>query len=168
MYLITVMMFTVACAKNDSSDDRISEDTANPTPQIDNPTPPSDGTASISKVSVSGDESNYIFSVEVKSPDLGCNQYADWWEVISEEETLIYRRILAHSHVNEQPFTRSGGAVGITKDQIVYVRVHMNNKGYGKLVYKGSVAGGFNQETLEVSFASELETTEPLPTGCAF
>ena len=114
------------------------------------------------------EEGNYTFSVEIRSPDLGCNQYADWWEVISEDGTLIYRRILAHSHVNEQPFTRSGGSVNITENQIVYVRAHMNNKGYGTVVFKGSIAGDFSENSLEASFASELASQEPLPGNCAF
>jgi len=87
---------------------------------------------------------------------------------VSEDGRLLYRRILAHSHVNEQPFTRSGSPVNIAKDEIVYIRAHMNNKGYGDVVFKGSVSAGFNQETLETTFASELETTAPLPNGCAF
>ncbi|MFD2562285.1 hypothetical protein [Aquimarina rubra] len=152
IYLFCVLIQVTACANNDNS---VTETDATTKAEVGN-------------VSVTGDENNYTFSVEIKSPDQGCNQYADWWEVISEEGTLLYRRILAHSHVNEQPFTRSGGPVNIAKDQIVYIRAHMNNKGYGNVVFKGSVSTGFSQETLEITFASELETTEPLPNGCAF
>ena len=57
--------------------------------------------ASVVSVSVSGNTNNYNFSVGVSSPDTGCNQYANWWEVITEEGTLLYRRILGHSHVSE-------------------------------------------------------------------
>lgn len=124
--------------------------------------------AEIVSVSVTGDENNYTFSVGIKSPDKGCNQYANWWEVVSEGETLLYRRILAHSHVNEQPFVRSGGPVAIDKDQVVYVRAHMNTSGYGEIVFKGSVASGFKEEKLNKTFAGQLETTAPLPSGCAF
>jgi len=67
--------------------------------------------ARVTKVTVSGEANNYNFSVTIASPDTGCDQYADWWEVFTEDGVLIYRRILAHSHVTEQPFTRSGGAV---------------------------------------------------------
>ncbi|MGY3794687.1 hypothetical protein [Aquimarina sp. 433] len=134
---------------------------------IDDPTPEPQN-ADVTNVTVTGEAGSYTFSVEIRSPDLGCNQYADWWEVISEDGTLVYRRILAHSHVNEQPFTRSGGPVAITLDQIVYVRAHMNNNGYGTIVYKGSVANGFTQDTLEASFANQLASEEPLPNNCAF
>ncbi|WP_298539903.1 hypothetical protein [uncultured Aquimarina sp.] len=144
-----------ACTKNDDS--AIETDISIP-----------EVTAGVTNVSVSEKEGSYTFSVEINSPDLGCNQYADWWEIVSEDQTLVYRRILAHSHVNEQPFTRSGGPVNITEDQTVYIRAHMNNKGYGDVVFKGSVSAGFSQQTLDISFASELETTAPLPNGCAF
>ena len=119
-------------------------------------------------VEVSGTEGNYTFSVNLKSPDLGCDQYADWWEVISLDEQLLYRRILGHSHVNEQPFTRSGGPVNINEDEEVYVRGHMNNLSYGSIVLKGTVANGFVKDTLAADFAKGLETAEPLPTNCAF
>ncbi|WP_298316886.1 hypothetical protein [uncultured Aquimarina sp.] len=156
--LICIIVFTIsasACSKDNDS----SIETDISIPEV---------TAGVTNVSVTGQEGNYTFSVEIKSPDLGCNQYADWWEIVSEDGRLLYRRILAHSHVNEQPFTRSGSPVNIAKDEIVYIRAHMNNKGYGDVVFKGSVSTGFNQETLETTFASELETTAPLPNGCAF
>jgi len=102
------------------------------------------------------------------SPDKGCDQYADWWEVVSENGDLIYRRILGHSHVDEQPFTRSGGAVDISKNQQVWVRAHMNNTGYGGLVMKGSVDAGFQITPWPDDFAEGVDKVEPLPTGCAF
>ncbi len=140
----------------------------NTTSMINVPDMNTDGLAEIISVSVSGKENDYTFSVGIKSPDTGCDQYANWWEVISEDGKLIYRRILGHSHVNEQPFVRSGGKVVITKDQKVYVRAHMNTSGYGTKVFKGSVANGFQESTLDETFANELETQQPLPSGCPF
>jgi hypothetical protein len=104
----------------------------------------------------------------VRSPDKGCNQYANWWEVLSENGELIYRRILGHSHVNEQPFTRSGGSVTISKDQVVIVRAHMNTSGYGTKTFKGSVSNGFTAFETEQNFANDLANQEPLPSSCAF
>ncbi len=127
-----------------------------------------DSVAKIVSVKTSGNENNYSFSVGVLSSETGCNQYADWWEVVSVEGKLIYRRILAHSHIDEQPFVRSGGNVDITKDQLVIVRVHMNNSGFSTLGFRGSVSSGFSEFKTEESFASELATQAPLPTGCAF
>lgn len=124
--------------------------------------------ASITAVEVSGDENAYTFNVSILSPDTGCEQYADWWEIIDLDGNLIYRRILGHSHVDEQPFTRSGSPVEISANLEVYIRTHMNNTGYSKNVQKGTVANGFSAIELDVEFAQVLAETNPLPSGCAF
>jgi len=157
IFCFPLVMYFMSCKDDDGS-------------MANTPAPITDQTtiAEVISVSVSGKEDEYTFSVGIKSPDTGCNQYADWWEVISEDEQLIYRRILAHSHVSEQPFTRSGGPVTIKRSQTIYIRAHMNNSGYGNVVYKGTVESGFNKSTLDKSFASQLETAQPLPNGCAF
>ncbi len=127
-----------------------------------------DSQAVIQNVMISGSEGDYSFNVEISSPDTGCDQYADWWEVFTIDSSLVYRRILSHSHVNEQPFSRSGGPIHINKDDIVVIRGHMNNLGYGSLILKGSVENGFAKDTLSISYASRLETTDPLPQDCDF
>jgi len=121
-------------------------------------------------VEVSGKDGSYHFSVKVSSPDKGCDQYANWWEVINLKGDLIYRRILAHSHVQEQPFTRSGGPVPVNKNDTVIVRVHMHPGGYGagKIGMKGTVSTGFNRILLEPGFATDTGTTGPQPQGCRF
>jgi hypothetical protein len=136
-------------------------------PTADDISPPSDQ-AEVLEVKVSGEAGVYNFSVTISSPDEGCNQYADWWEVISQDGELFYRRILLHSHVNEQPFTRSGGPVAIEADTIVLVRAHMNSGGYGSLAMQGSLEGGFEQVELSDDFAADLGETPPLPEGCNF
>ncbi len=156
IFCFPLIMYSTSCKEDNGT-------STNETPNID-----ATALAEIVSVVVSGEESKYTFNVGIKSPDKGCNQYADWWEVISEDGTLIYRRILAHSHVDEQPFVRSGGGVNSTKDQIVYVRAHMNTSGYGTKVFKGNVVNGFQESTLDKTFATTLETVEPLPNGCAF
>lgn len=124
--------------------------------------------AKIVSVTTSGNENKYNFNVEISSPDKGCSQYANWWEVTTESGDLIYRRILGHSHVNEQPFVRSGGSVKINKDQIVIIRLHMNNTGYSINAFKGSVSQGFKSFKTTNDFAIALENQSPQPTGCAF
>ena len=76
--------------------------------------------------------------------------------VITPDGKLLYRRILAHSHVNEQPFERSGGPIAIAPDETVIVRAHMHPSSYGTQAMQGSPANGF-----EV-------ITEPQPDPCAF
>lgn len=144
---------------------------SSPTPTAIPPTEgvslPSDQ-AEVLEVKVSGEAGAYSFSVTISSPDEGCNQYADWWEVISQDGELLYRRILLHSHVNEQPFTRSGGPAPIGADTIVLVRAHMHPGGYGSLAMQGSPEAGFEQVELSNDFALDLEETPPLPQGCDF
>jgi len=81
---------------------------------------------------------------------------------------LVYRRILSHSHVDEQPFTRSGGVVAVGADEFVYVRAHMNDAGYGDVVYSGTPRQELVPDTLPANFAASLAQKEPLPDGCDF
>jgi len=124
--------------------------------------------ADVTAVRVRGEPGAYEFEVEIKSLDVGCAQYADWWEVIDTDGKLIYRRLLEHSHADEQPFRRSGGPVPIASDTEVWVRAHMNTTGYGGTAFKGSAAAGFRRAALAPSFAADLARQSPLPEGCAF
>jgi len=125
-------------------------------------------TADVLSVQVTGSPGAYQFSVEVASPDTGCEQYADWWEVLTEQGELIYRRILTHSHVNEQPFTRAGGPVAIEADRVVIVRAHLHPAGYGGQSWMGTVQSGFVANELTPDFADGVEAEPPQPAGCDF
>lgn len=123
--------------------------------------------ADVLSVEVTGAPGAYRFAVEISSPDTGCDQYADWWEVFTDER-LLYRRILLHSHVGEQPFVRTGGPVDIETDTVVYVRGHMNTVGYGGKVMMGSVRDGFKPVEVEAGLRADLERIPPQPQDCAF
>ena len=123
--------------------------------------------ADVVSVTVSGEPRAYLFEVGVESPDLGCQQYADWWEVVGEDERLIHRRLLAHSHLSEQPFVRSGGPVMVAADTVVTVRAHMHPTGYGGTAFVGSVRDGFRAIDLPASFAADLADQPPRPPPCA-
>lgn len=153
--LLPALIFAFSCS---SSGEQIVDESNNQ----------NEGFADVTAVEVSGSEGDYTFRVELSSPDTGCDQYADWWEVISENGELIYRRVLLHSHVNEQPFTRSGGPVAIEAETGVWVRAHMNNSGYGGEAFFGSAEAGFEKKELSKEFAADPENREPLPDGCAF
>jgi hypothetical protein len=131
---------------------------------------PTTGTfADVLYVSTSGTQRAYSFAVTVSSPDTGCNQYANWWEVLSPQGALLYRHTLSHSHVLEQPFTRQGGPVPVWSWQTVIVRAHMSNVGYGGVAMRGSVLSGFEPAAdITEDFAPEVETQDPLPERCHF
>jgi len=112
-------------------------------------------------------DGSYTFGVEVDSPDKGCDQYANWWEILSADGKLIYRRLLAHSHTDEQPFIRDGGPVNIMPDSELIIRAHMHPSGYGGKAYKGSVDGGFVATDLPPSFAAEVLKQPPFADYCA-
>ena len=125
--------------------------------------------ADVVAVRTSGSPGAYSFAVTLESPDTGCDQYADWWEVITPDGELLYRRILAHSHVNEQPFTRSGGPVDVQATTRVIVRAHMNDAGYGGVAFSGSAEAGFAADaSVTAELAPRLAEEAPLPNGCAF
>jgi hypothetical protein len=124
--------------------------------------------ADVVGVRASGSPGAYRFSVTIRSADTGCAQYADWWEVVGADGRLLYRRVLLHSHADEQPFERAGGPVPIRSDTSVWVRAHMSTTGYAGVAFKGSVASGFAAATPAPGFAAAVATQPPLPDGCAF
>ena len=124
--------------------------------------------ADVIAVDVSGSEGSYTFAVTLSSPDTGCDRYANWWEVLDRDGNLIYRRILGHSRVDEQPFTRSGGPVDVAADQVVFVRAYMHPTGYGGIAFTGTAADGFQAAPELPSIDPGVESADPQPDGCAF
>jgi len=123
--------------------------------------------ADVLRVAAKGKPGAYAFAVTVKSPDRGCDRYANWWEVVSPDGRLLFRRVLMHSHPDEQPFTRPGGPVPISAEETVIVRAHFHPTGYGGAAMRGSVAKGFTAwSEAPPGFASELAREKPLPTEC--
>lgn len=81
----------------------------------------------------------WTFSVTVSHPDTGWDDYADGWDVVTPDGTVIkndptdsYTRVLLHPHENEQPFTRSQTGLVIPEgvDQVL-VRAHDLVDGFG-------------------------------------
>ena len=77
------------------------------------------GEADVTAVSVeAAGNGQWRFDVSVRHADTGWEHYANGWEVVGPDGTVLGKRVLAHPHVNEQPFTRSGLIdipAGITK-----------------------------------------------------
>ena len=66
-------------------------------------------------------------------------------------------------------FTRTGGPVPISADQVVLIRAHMSNAGYTGMVMRGSVADGFvPAPEIGADFATDVENQDPQPGDCAF
>jgi hypothetical protein len=73
----------------------------------------------------------YDFDVTVKSVDKGWSHYADAFEVLGPDGTVLGRRILYHPHETEQPFTRDLYGVKISAGiSHVTVRARHKPKGY--------------------------------------
>lgn len=67
-------------------------------------------------------DGTWSFDVTVVHADEGWDHYADAFDVLSLDGQLLSQRILAHPHVNEQPFTRSLGGV-VIDEQITQVKI---------------------------------------------
>jgi hypothetical protein len=76
--------------------------------------------------------------------------------------------MLSHSHVEEQPFVRSGQPVPVDAATVVWVRAHMHPSGYGGTAFRGSVQDGFQAADLPSSFAAILAEQPPKPQECRF
>ena len=101
------------------------------------------GEADVTEVIVThtGD-GTYKLDVTVRHADEGWKHYADKWDVIAPGGTVLGTRILAHPHVDEQPFTRSLAGVKIPEDiDEVTVRAHDLVHGYGGKTVKVTVPG---------------------------
>jgi hypothetical protein len=74
----------------------------------------------------------YSFNVTVSHTDQGWGHYADRWEIMAPDGYILAKRVLAHPHTDEQPFTRSLSGVKIPDgiDQ-VKVRAHDSVHAYG-------------------------------------
>jgi hypothetical protein len=74
----------------------------------------------------------YFFKVTVKHADEGWDHYANKWDVVAPDDTVLGTRTLYHPHVDEQPFTRSLSDVKIPATiTAVTVRAHDSVHEYG-------------------------------------
>jgi hypothetical protein len=84
----------------------------------------------------------WFFEVTVRHADDGWDHYADKWQVTGADGTVFGERILAHPHVDEQPFTRSQGGIRIPDGvREVTVRAQDSVHGWGGAEVKVVLAG---------------------------
>jgi len=90
------------------------------------------GPADVEAVSISTTASGqYRFSVTVRHADTGWDHYADRWEVLTLDGTLLGTRTLYHPHVDEQPFQRDLAGFAIPDNiTAVVVRAHDSVHGF--------------------------------------
>ncbi|MEM6304715.1 MAG: hypothetical protein AAF744_08350 [Pseudomonadota bacterium] len=70
----------------------------------------------IKNVSMKKSGETWSFDVTLMHGDTGWEDYADGWRVLDMNGKELGVRVLAHPHVNEQPFTRSLSGVKIPAD----------------------------------------------------
>ncbi len=72
------------------------------------------------------------FHVTVAHDDTGWDHYADKWDVVAPDGSVLGTRVLLHPHEAEQPFTRSLGGVAIPAEiERVTLRAHDSVHGHG-------------------------------------
>ncbi|MEM7069679.1 MAG: hypothetical protein AAF478_12430 [Pseudomonadota bacterium] len=99
------------------------------------------GEVDVLDVQISGSGTDYRFSVTVEHADTGWDHYADGWEVLGEGGKVYGKRVLAHPHVDEQPFTRSGRITIPEGVKFVIVRANDSVHGTGGREMKVAVPG---------------------------
>ena len=85
------------------------------------------------------DNGSWTFAVTVEHEDTGWEDYADGWDVVLPDGTVVkpdpdspFTRLLLHPHENEQPFTRSQSGILIPPGiNTVTVRAHDIEDGFG-------------------------------------
>lgn len=76
-------------------------------------------------------DGTYGFDVTLRHADEGWEHYADAWDVVGPDGTVLATRVLYHPHVDEQPFTRSLSGVRIP-DAVTRVTVRGHDKVHGQ------------------------------------
>ncbi len=84
-------------------------------------------------------DGSWRFDVTVAHPDTGWDNYADGWDVVLPDGSVVkvnpadpFTRLLLHPHETEQPFTRSQSGIRIPADvTTVTVRAHDLVDGWG-------------------------------------
>ncbi len=84
----------------------------------------------------------YQVSVTLEHADTGWDHYANRWDVLDQDGNVLGSRVLAHPHVNEQPFTRS-------------LRVEIPDSVKVVTIVASDSVHGDNEETVKVEVPSD-------------
>ena len=102
---IVVVVLLTSCTSSADEDQT--------TPTVVVSTSPVAGCADVVAATIDSSGDTYRLSATILSADTGWEKYADAWVVRAPDGTVLGTRVLAHPHVDEQPFTRSLGDVDI-------------------------------------------------------
>lgn len=80
----------------------------------------------------------WTFALTVRSDDISATEFGDSWELRTLDGEVLATRVLAHEHINEQPFTRSMSGIVIPDGIKTVIGVAHHN------------VGGYCGETLEI------------------
>jgi hypothetical protein len=75
-------------------------------------------------------DGTWTFDVTVAHADEGWDHYANRWDVVAPDGTVLGTRTLHHPHETEQPFTRSLRGVSVP-DGVVSVMIRANDSVHG-------------------------------------
>ncbi len=78
----------------------------------------------------------YAFSVTLAHPDTGWAHYADGWDVLASDGTVLGTRTLYHPHGNNEPFTRSLANIAVPiGESSVRIRSHCSVDGEAETMF---------------------------------
>ncbi len=106
--MLMLMLVSASCASSGETGE--ANETAS---TVETTLPTVAGCANVVEADIELSGDTYRVSATILSADTGWEKYADAWEVRSPDGTVLGTRILAHPHVDEQPFTRSLSGVDI-------------------------------------------------------
>ena len=137
-YLFLVIVLLIGCSGENSAEPTLQPTTPAPTSEPTTAPPSADANVTFVRV-VQTDNETFTFHVTVEHPDTGWEDYADGWDVVLPDGTVVkknaddpFTRLLLHPHENEQPFTRSQSGLQIPTDVTsVTVRAHDFVDGFG-------------------------------------
>ena len=140
--------------------------------------------AVVLKAEVNRSQPDYTVDVTTQSPDLHCNQYTNWVEIITPEGELKGRETFDQPHKEQSswPGVLTISADKVKPDQPLLIRAHFkggqrndegqfelrsDGSGYTNQALKGSIQEGFHQQVrLPSNFALWLEDDPPQPSKC--
>lgn len=145
--MVVVMGACAGGAQNPVASD--GADTAPTETQLDDATPSTTPTsvsagptgqlcASVVGAQATNDGDTWTFALTVRSDDISATEFGDSWELRTLDGDVLATRVLAHEHINEQPFTRSMSGIVIPEGITTVLGVAHHS------------VGGYCGETLEI------------------